>query len=150
MGIGVVSSRASETAGFCRATPFSEALPARASERETDVTPIESAILAELKQRHRGRHAAITARDLGAIVGADERLVREAIHELRVRHDQGEILSGTGRHALGFWWSLDAGEIEAFRAELISRYKDMMEVASAAWHARERVLSPPPAQKSLL
>jgi len=113
------------------------------------MTELESAILKELQAR-RGTANAITAAALGKLVGTDERHVRELIHDLRVEQGYGEILSGTGRNGLGFYWAASVEQIEHCRRETASRIDELGKLMGAYWRARERMTNPPPQQLPLL
>lgn len=101
-----------------------------------------------------GPERAITAREIGAMVGLDDRTVRQIIRHLIVAEGQGEILASTGSDAFpgcppGYFWAATRAQCETYYDVLVSRREDITQRMTAAWHARNRLTRAPKGQIGL-
>ncbi len=83
------------------------------------------------KEKPMSRHA------YAVIARTDERAVRRAIHDLR---NEG-IRICSDSHGRGYWIAKDEAEYEAFRAEYVSRARDIMKTAKAMDIAGEKQMT---------
>ena len=101
-----------------------------------------------------GPERAITAREIGELVGLDDRSVRQIIRELIVAEGQGEILASNGHEAfkgcpMGYFWAATRAQCETYYDVLVSRREDITQRMDAAWKARNRLTRAPKGQIGL-
>ena len=101
-----------------------------------------------------GPERAITAREIGDMVGLDDRTVRQIIRELIVEDGQGEILASNGHEAfrgcpMGYFWASSRAQCETYYEVLVSRREDITQRMQATWHARNRLARAPVGQMGL-
>lgn len=92
-----------------------------------------------------GPQRALTAEQIGQMVGVSSREVRRIITHLICIDGQGEICANTGDGDAfpgaprGYFWASCAEDAEAYRNVLISRIQETESRAFAAWQAIPRL-----------
>ncbi len=101
--------------------------------------------LYEILRTRVGPEKAITAADLGSMLGIEARTVRRMITDLILLDGHGEICANTGESEAfpdapaGYFWASCAEDAERYRNVLISRIEDLQHRQRAAFHATQRL-----------